>query len=64
MGIIVGEGAEAIEFFLAGCVPEGELDMDVVDEDVWRYQLALLSESNWLGKEKKEGHARTSLPCT
>lgn len=34
MGIIVGEGAEAVEFFLAGGVPEGELDVDIVDEDV------------------------------
>ena len=37
MGVIVGEGAEAIEFFLAGCIPEGKLDVDVIDEDVWRF---------------------------
>jgi hypothetical protein len=35
VGIIVGEGAQAVEFFLACCVPEGKLDVDVVDEDVW-----------------------------
>lgn len=34
MGVIVGEGAEPVEFFLAGRVPEGELDVGVVDEDV------------------------------
>ena len=34
MGVIVGEGTEAVEFFLAGRVPEGEFDVDVVDEDV------------------------------
>lgn len=32
MGVVVGEGAQAVEFFLAGGVPEGELDVDVVDE--------------------------------
>lgn len=35
MGIVVGEGAQAVEFFLAGGVPKGEFDMDIVDEDVW-----------------------------
>jgi hypothetical protein len=34
VGVVVGEGAQAVEFFLAGRVPEGELDVDVVDEDV------------------------------
>ena len=34
MGVIVRQGAQAVEFFLAGCVPEGEFDVDVVDEDV------------------------------
>ena len=36
MGVVVGEGAEAVEFFLARGVPEGELDVHVVYEDVWR----------------------------
>lgn len=36
MGVVVGEGAEAVEFFLPGGVPEGELDVHVVYEDVWR----------------------------
>lgn len=34
MGVIVGEGAQAVELLLAGGVPEGELDVDVVDKDV------------------------------
>jgi hypothetical protein len=34
VGVVVGEGAQAVEFFLAGGVPEGELHVDVVDEDV------------------------------
>jgi hypothetical protein len=36
VGVVVGEGAEAVEFFLAGGVPQGEFDMGAVDEDVWR----------------------------
>lgn len=36
MGVVVGEGAEAVEFFLARRVPEGELNVDIVYEDVWR----------------------------
>lgn len=36
MGVVVGEGAETVEFFLACGVPEGELDVHVVYEDVWR----------------------------
>ena len=36
MGVVVGEGTQPVEFFLAGCVPEGELDVFGVDEDVWR----------------------------
>lgn len=35
MSVVVGEGPQAVELFLAGCVPEGELDVDVVDEYVW-----------------------------
>ena len=34
MGVVVGEGAQAVEFFLAGGVPEGKLDVDIVDEYV------------------------------
>lgn len=34
MGVIVRKGTQAIKFFLAGGVPEGELDVDVIDEDV------------------------------
>ena len=34
MGVVVGEGAQAVEFFLAGGVPEGELDVDVVNENI------------------------------
>ncbi len=33
--VVVREGTEAVEFFLACCVPEGELDVHVVYEDVW-----------------------------
>jgi len=32
--VVVGEGAQPVEFFLPGGVPEGELDVHVVDEDV------------------------------
>jgi len=35
MCVVVGEGAEAVEFFLAGGVPEGEFDVDIVDEDIY-----------------------------
>ena len=34
MRVIVGEGSEAVEFLLTRCVPEGELDVVGVDEDV------------------------------
>lgn len=34
MGVVVGKRAQPVEFFLAGCVPEGELDVHVVDEDI------------------------------
>jgi hypothetical protein len=34
MGVVIGEGAEPVEFFLACGVPEGELDVDIVDEDI------------------------------
>jgi hypothetical protein len=36
VGVVVGEGAEAVEFFLARGVPERELNVDIVYEDVWR----------------------------
>jgi hypothetical protein len=43
VGVVVGEGAQTVEFFLAGGVPEGEFDVDVVDEDVCErvYELGL-----------------------
>jgi hypothetical protein len=34
VGIIVGQGAQTVEFFLAGRVPEGKFYVDIVDEDV------------------------------
>ena len=34
MGVIIRKRAQAVEFFLAGSVPEGQLDVNVVDEDV------------------------------
>jgi hypothetical protein len=34
VGIIVGQGAQTVEFFLAGCIPEGEFYVNIVDEDV------------------------------
>jgi hypothetical protein len=34
VGLGIGEGAETVEFFLAGCVPEAELDELLVDIDV------------------------------
>lgn len=34
MGVIVRKGAQAVEFFLAGGVPEGELDVDIINEDI------------------------------
>lgn len=34
MRVVVGEGAQTVEFFLPRGVPEGELDVDVVDKDV------------------------------
>lgn len=34
--VVVGEGAQAVEFLLTGRVPETQLDVCVVDEDVLR----------------------------
>jgi hypothetical protein len=34
MGVIIGEGAKSVEFFLACGVPKRELDVDIIDEDV------------------------------
>ena len=34
MGIVIRKRAQAVEFFLASGVPEGELDVDIVDENV------------------------------
>ena len=34
MRVVVGEGSQPVEFFLPGGVPERELDVDVVDEDI------------------------------
>ena len=34
VGVIVGEGTQSVEFLLACCVPEGELDVYVIDENV------------------------------
>ena len=34
MGVVVGKRAQPVKFFLAGCVPEGELDVHVVNEDI------------------------------
>lgn len=34
MRVIVTQRSEAIEFFLPGGIPEGKLDVDIVDEDV------------------------------
>jgi len=34
VGVVIGEGAKSVEFFLACGVPEGELDVDIIDEDV------------------------------
>lgn len=36
VGVVVGEGAQAVELLLARGVPEGELDVDIVYEDIWR----------------------------
>ena len=34
VGIIVGQGAQTVEFFLTGRVPEGEFYVNIVDENV------------------------------
>jgi hypothetical protein len=34
VGVVIGEGAKSVEFFLACSVPKGELDVDIIDEDV------------------------------
>ena len=34
MGVVIREGAQPVEFLLAGGVPKGKLDVDIVDEDV------------------------------
>lgn len=34
MGVVIRKGAQAVELFLAGGIPEGELDMDIIDENV------------------------------
>ena len=34
MGVIIRKRAQAVEFFLAGSIPEGQLDVNVIDEDV------------------------------
>lgn len=34
MGVIVRKGAQAVEFLLAGGVPEGQFDVDVINEDI------------------------------
>lgn len=34
MGVVIRKGAQAVEFFLARGIPEGELDVDIIDEDV------------------------------
>jgi hypothetical protein len=43
VGVVVGEGAESIEFFLTGCVPEGEFNVDIVDE----YVVDVVFEDGW-----------------
>jgi hypothetical protein len=35
VGVVVGEGPQSVEFFLASSIPEGQFDVDIVDEDVW-----------------------------
>ena len=35
MRVAVGERAETVEFFLAGRVPEAELNVHIVDVNVW-----------------------------
>ena len=34
MGVIIRKRAQAVEFFLAGGIPQGELDVNIIDEDV------------------------------
>ena len=34
MGVVIREGAQPVEFFLAGGIPEGELDVYIIDKDI------------------------------
>lgn len=34
MGVIIREGAQTVEFLLASGIPKGELDVNVIDEDI------------------------------
>ena len=34
MCVIIRKGAQAVKLLLAGGVPEGEFDVDIIDEDV------------------------------
>lgn len=34
MSVVIGKRAQAVEFLLASGIPQGELDMDIIDEDV------------------------------
>lgn len=51
MRVVVGEGAQPVELFLAGCVPEGELDVDVVDKDVCAGSACVSCEGGSCGAE-------------
>ena len=35
MGVIVAQRPQPVEFFLSGCVPQAELDVCVVNVNVW-----------------------------
>ena len=34
MGVVIRKRAQAVEFFLASGIPQGELDVNIIDEDV------------------------------
>ena len=49
MGVVVGKRSQTVEFFLSGCVPEREFDVDIVDEDV----VDVVFEDGWFAVRGK-----------
>lgn len=33
--VFVGEGAQTIEFLLAGCIPQRQFHVDIINEEIW-----------------------------